>query len=64
VNEFLAKPITAQNILLRITEIVERPRPFVRCDNYFGPDRRRRRDDSYAGRLRRRDDQVGAVDLV
>jgi two-component system chemotaxis response regulator CheY len=64
VNEFLAKPITAQNILLRITEIVDRPRPFVRCHNYFGPDRRRRRDDSYAGRLRRRDDQVDAVDLV
>src|ERR1700733_2945424 len=64
VTEFLAKPITAQNILLRIAEIVDRPRPFVRCDNYFGPDRRRRRDDSYAGPMRRRDDRVDAVNLV
>ena len=41
VTEFLAKPITAHNLFARIAEIVERPRAFVRCDNYFGPDRRR-----------------------
>jgi CheY-like chemotaxis protein len=64
VTEFLAKPITAQNILTRIAEIVDRPRPFVRCDNYFGPDRRRRRDESYTGPWRRRDDRVDAVALV
>jgi two-component system, chemotaxis family, chemotaxis protein CheY len=56
VTEFLAKPITAQNLLLRIAEIVERPRPFVRCDGYFGPDRRRRADEDYAGPWRRHDD--------
>jgi CheY-like chemotaxis protein len=56
VTEFLAKPITAQNLLLRIVEIVERPRPFVRCEGYFGPDRRRHRDESYAGPWRRQDD--------
>jgi len=56
VTEFLAKPITAQNLLLRIAEIVERPRPFVRCDGYFGPDRRRHRDEDYAGPWRRHDD--------
>ncbi len=64
VTEFLAKPITAQSILLRIAEIVDRPRPFVRCDDYFGPDRRRRRDESYTGPWRRRDDRVDAVALV
>ena len=37
VTEFLAKPITAQNLFSRIAEIVERPRAFVRCDGYFGP---------------------------
>ena len=47
VTEFLAKPITAQNLLLRLAEIVERPRAFVRCDTYFGPDRRRRADPDY-----------------
>lgn len=56
VTEFLAKPITAQNLLLRIVEIVERPRSFVRCDGYFGPDRRRHRDDDYSGPFRRKDD--------
>jgi len=56
VTEFLAKPITVQNLLLRIAEIVERPRPFVRCENYFGPDRRRRKDADYAGPWRRQDD--------
>lgn len=56
VTEFLAKPITVQNLLLRITEIVERPRPFVRSETYFGPDRRRRRDPNFTGPWRRHDD--------
>ena len=57
VTEFLAKPITARNLYSRIAEIVERPRAFVRCDSYFGPDRRRRALDSYGGPWRRQDDQ-------
>ena len=56
VTEFLAKPITVQSLLSRIAEIVDRPRPFVRCESYFGPDRRRRRDESYAGPWRRQGD--------
>lgn len=56
VTEFLAKPITAQNLISRIVEIVERPRAFVRCDQYFGPDRRRRQAEDYAGPWRRKDD--------
>ena len=56
VTEFLAKPITAHNLFSRIAEIVERPRAFVRCDDYFGPDRRRRETDDYAGPWRRRED--------
>jgi two-component system chemotaxis response regulator CheY len=56
VTEFLAKPITAQNLFARIAEIVERPRAFVRCDGYFGPDRRRRLIDDYAGPWRRKED--------
>lgn len=56
VTEILAKPIAAQGLAARITEIVERPRSFVRCQSYFGPDRRRRRDDGYAGPRRRQDD--------
>jgi len=56
VTEFLAKPITAHNLFARITEILERPRAFVRCDGYFGPDRRRHDIDSYGGPWRRADD--------
>ena len=56
VTEFLAKPITAHNLFSRIAEIMERPRAFVRCDNYFGPDRRRRQVDGYSGPWRRQED--------
>ena len=56
VTEFLAKPITATNLYSRIAEIVERPRAFVRCDSYFGPDRRRHQADDYAGPWRRAND--------
>ena len=56
VTEFLAKPITATSLFSRLAEVVERPRAFVRCDGYFGPDRRRKSLDSYAGPWRRHDD--------
>ena len=56
VTEFLAKPITAHTLFSRIAEIVERPRAFVRCDSYFGPDRRRRAIEGYAGPRRRKED--------
>jgi CheY-like chemotaxis protein len=56
VTEFLAKPITATSLFSRLAEVVERPRAFVRCDGYFGPDRRRKTLDSYAGPWRRHDD--------
>jgi two-component system, chemotaxis family, chemotaxis protein CheY len=56
VTEFLAKPITPHNLYSRITEIVERPRAFVRTENYFGPCRRRKHLESYSGPWRRHDD--------
>ena len=56
ITEFLAKPITPSSLYSRIAEIVERPRAFVRSDNYFGPDRRRKAQEHYAGPWRRHDD--------
>jgi CheY-like chemotaxis protein len=56
VTEFLAKPITAHHLFARIAEVMERPRAFVRCDNYFGPDRRRRQLEDYVGPWRRQED--------
>ena len=63
VNEFLAKPITVNNLQSRIIQIIERPRPFVRSDHYFGPDRRRRKDPLYVGPFRRQSDTADAVTL-
>jgi two-component system, chemotaxis family, chemotaxis protein CheY len=55
-TEFLAKPITAQNLFARIGQILESPRRFVRTKGYNGPDRRRKSRTVYGGPLRRRDD--------
>ncbi|HLN25297.1 MAG TPA: response regulator [Patescibacteria group bacterium] len=43
VNEFLAKPISAKSLVGRITSVISAPRQFIHCEDYFGPDRRRRR---------------------
>lgn len=56
ITEFIVKPITTRDLLARITDISERPRPFVRCSSYVGPDRRRRNLESYAGPRRRQSD--------
>lgn len=42
VTEFLAKPISARALYRRILEVINNPRPFIRCTGFFGPDRRRR----------------------
>ena len=51
VNEILAKPVSVQGLMLRIQAIIERPRPYIRCSTYFGPDRRRK-DQDYKGERR------------
>lgn len=56
VNEFLAKPLTARGVLERLNRIVEYPRPYIRTQDYFGPDRRRKADPGFTGPWRRRDD--------
>lgn len=63
VNEVAAKPIAVNNLFSRIVAVIERPRSFVRCETYVGPDRRRGLPDT--GRRRRWDDEADAevVDL-
>lgn len=57
VTEFLVKPFNARDLYKRITQIIERPRQFVRSDDFFGPDRRRQNaTDSYQGPRRREND--------
>jgi len=58
VNEFIVKPLTARALLGRLDSVIMRPRPFIRCTAYFGPDRRRTSDQAYAGPFRRHTDDV------
>jgi two-component system, chemotaxis family, chemotaxis protein CheY len=59
VNEFVVKPLTARALLSRIEAVIMRPRPFIRCSSYFGPDRRRSSDRDYGGPFRRASDLEG-----
>jgi len=56
VTEFIAKPLSARTLLNRLNSVIYQPRPFVRTQTYFGPDRRRRADPVYQGPWRRFDD--------
>ena len=41
VHDFLTKPVSAKSLLARLIKIIENPRPFIKTEHYFGPDRRR-----------------------
>lgn len=56
VTEFVVKPVNARTLLDRIMAVIYRPRPFVRTEGYFGPDRRRRADPAFTGPYRREAD--------
>lgn len=63
VHEFLAKPISASALYTRIVRIIESPRPFIKTEHYFGPDRRRQdtgRPDDLPER--REKDRIDAAD--
>lgn len=57
VTEFLVKPFTAKDIARRLAHVITHPRVFIETDNFFGPDRRRRKDPAYSGPMRREEDQ-------
>lgn len=56
VTEFLTKPVKPRDLYLRLYQIIEHPRPFIRTKNFFGPDRRRNEAPSYSGPYRRSTD--------
>ncbi|PCJ96036.1 MAG: response regulator [Zetaproteobacteria bacterium] len=58
ITEFLVKPFNTRDLYRRIHQIIERPRKFIRCEEFFGPDRRRKMTGIYGGPLRRQDDTV------
>ncbi|CCQ75407.1 response regulator [Magnetospira sp. QH-2] len=53
VNEFLVKPISAKVFCSRLNNVIRAPRPFVRTQAFFGPDRRRKASILYTGPERR-----------
>lgn len=53
VTEFCAKPVTATELYRKVCAVINTPRSFIRTSLYFGPDRRRHKDDSYSGKERR-----------
>lgn len=58
VTEFLVKPFTARDLYKRLYQIIERPRQFVRSEDFFGPDRRRKPNMLYDGPQRRDTDMT------
>lgn len=53
VTEFCAKPVTATELYRKVCAVINTPRSFIRTSVYFGPDRRRRKDNNYRGQERR-----------
>ena len=51
-NDFLGKPISAKSLMSRIVSVLEDDRPFIKSEDFFGPDRRRK-DGEFDGEDRR-----------
>lgn len=62
VTEFLMKPYSARDMYARIVQIIEKPRQFVDTGDFFGPDRRRRKNFTFNGHNRRSTSDKNADD--
>jgi len=60
-NEFLAKPFSPGSVSERLFALIDRPRQFVAAANYFGPDRKRRKDSDVEIDRRETDDSDANV---
>lgn len=56
ITEFLVKPFTANELSRRIAYVIDNPRDFVETEQFFGPDRRRRKSMDYDGEGKRDED--------
>ena len=52
-DEFITLPLSPKSLFKRIEKLIFHPHRYIRAPGYFGPDRRRRQDPSYAGPERR-----------
>lgn len=57
VDEFLSKPISPAAVRQRLEMVIETPRPFVDCEVFIGPCRRRKNPADYHGAKRRAGDR-------
>lgn len=65
VHGFIRKPVSARVLFERVSNALTDTRPFIRTEDYLGPDRRFGQSAKYEGPLRRESDGVVAqtVDL-
>lgn len=56
VDEVLSRPLSPRQLLEKVRQLVESPRPFVTATHYVGPCRRRKTSENYSGPRRRIDD--------
>ncbi len=61
VTEFLVKPFRAKDLYARIEQLIEKPRRFVDAEEFFGPDRRRKKPKGYMGPFRREADEFAEI---
>ena len=59
-TEILTKPVSALALYTHILSTIEKPRPFIKAKEYFGPDRRRRSSHRYVGPQRRQPAEMPA----
>ena len=43
-NEVMVKPVSADKLAQRIQHVIDHPRPFVKSPDFFGPNRRRKKE--------------------
>jgi two-component system, chemotaxis family, chemotaxis protein CheY len=48
-DRYLAKPVSPQTIYKHIVALIENRKTFVKSDEFFGPDRRRKRQSEFQG---------------
>ncbi|MCB9990712.1 MAG: response regulator [Rhodospirillales bacterium] len=58
VTEFLVKPFSANDLAKRLAYVINKPRDYIDCEAYFGPDRRRILNSKYKGPFRRENDKI------
>ncbi|MBT6093447.1 MAG: response regulator [Rhodospirillaceae bacterium] len=67
INEFVVKPLSAKALFGRIMNVIEHPRQFVRTEQFFGPDRRRKKqevDDERRGQGAKPEPEKAPLDMT